>query len=202
MKSHPQKAETNFTRPDSDVYFECSFYERTEALRSQFEESVRGQGGQSGGMTPLTYAFCENRYQFLTASAERLFDKEATYDLMNKLSHWGNSMLGVSHVSTPQIRVYINGCARKLVRDNVNASWHFVLSIARCQSRPRAAQIEILKERFLGKKDKHMSINKIVRSMLAFNQLLVHSTRDPYAIAGSASMNPLEASVLIDGYLW
>src|SRR5207253_538718 len=97
--------------------------------RDEFDKAILGQNGQHGGITPLTYAYSEDAYQFLTASAERCFSEDVVADIIGTLEQWGNAALGTTHVSTPQVRVYVRGCSRKLYRDNVAAPWHFMLSL-------------------------------------------------------------------------
>jgi hypothetical protein len=203
MNTHLETESAEFRLLQSGIYLGSGFYEMAETLRSQFERAVLDPQGRNGGMTPLSYAYFENGYQFLTASAERLFTKDVVDGLIDRLRRWGNVVLGVSHVSTPQVRVYFNQCSRNLLRDNVSAPWHFILSITLNHRQQSPARIKILKERIPRNTKDEFSVDMIVNSALDFNQLLVHSTRDPYSVgAVKTSMNPLEGTVLLDGYLW
>lgn len=186
---------------ESGIYLGSGFYSGAQTLRNQFDKAILGQNGEHGGLTPLAYAYYENAYRFLTAGAERCFSDDIVADLIETLTRWGSNVLGTSQVSMPQVRVYVKGCSRKLFRDDVCAPWHFILSLTSNHSRQRRCRIKILRE-VLPEKGR-VTITKIVSSVPAFNQLLAHSTREPYSVEGtSTSMNPLEGTVFLDGYMW
>jgi len=201
MSQHPKMEGAECTLIEREIYVSSGFYSKAELLRREFNEAVLGQNGQQGGITPLAYAYTENVYQFLTAGAERCFSEVTVADVIGTLEQWGKAVLGISHVSTPQVRVYVRGCLRKLYRDDVTASWHFILSLTSNHIRAKRSNISILRDSIPGKGS--LSIDKIVSSAPIFNQLLVHSTRQPYSVEGAyTSMNPLEGTVLLDGYMW
>jgi hypothetical protein len=201
MSQHLKMEGAECTLIEGGIYVSSGFYSKAETLRGEFDKAILGQNGQHGGITPLAYAYSENAYQFLTAGAERCFSEAVVADVIGALERWGNAVLGTSHVSTPQVRVYVRGCSRKLYRDNVAAAWHFVLSLTANHIRVKRCKISILRESIPGKGS--LSIDKIVNSAPVFNQLLVHSTREPYSVEGAhTSMNPLEGTVLLDGYMW
>src|SRR5215467_10924444 len=102
-------------------YLESDFCKPAHTLRAQFEKHVPSSPGDSDGMTSLTYAFCQDAYQFLTASADHVFSQDTLRDFMDHLGHWARQALGTTYVSTPQVRVYINGCGRELLQDSVSA---------------------------------------------------------------------------------
>lgn len=200
MSEHLKIEGAEFRLIESRIYVGSDFYSKAQTLRSEFDKAMLGEHGQYGGMTPLTYAYYKDAYQFLTAGAERCFSEEVLADLVETLEQWARNVLGASHVSTPQVRVYIRGCSRQLFRDEVTAPWHFMLSLTANDSSRRSGRIRILPEKDSLSK---ISINKVVTSVPVFNQLLVHSTHDSYSIEGvETSVNPLEGTVLLDGYMW
>ena len=204
MSEHLKNEGAEFRLIESAIYVGSDFYPKAQTLRREFDKAMLGEDGQYSGMTPLAYAFYKDTYQFLTAGAERCFSENLRADLIETLQQWGTNVLGASHVSTPQVRVYIRGCSRKLFRDNVTAPWHFMLSLTENQKSRKSCRIRILTES-IPEEDRSgkFTINKVVTSVPVFNQLLVHSTREPYSIEGvETSVNPLEGTVLLDGYMW
>lgn len=195
--------ENNESRPaSSGLCVEPCFYKRTDELRAQFEQKIFAVQS-AGGMTPLVYAFYSDRFQFLTASAERMFAREILEDLMDCLRVWGINSLDASHVSTPRLRVYVNGCRRSLFRDQVNARWHYVLSITRDGRRQKTCLVKVVTETISERARGDLSVDRILSSPLRFNELLVHSASSPYAVQNTGtSMHPLDGAVFLDGYLW
>ncbi|HEY2913387.1 MAG TPA: hypothetical protein VGK21_08515 [Candidatus Angelobacter sp.] len=201
MIEHPEIERPESRLMESGIYVENGFYSKAEILRAEFEKALLGEGKLNAGMTPLGYAYHKDTYQFLTASAERCFSEEAISELIETLQQWGNNVVGASHVSTPQVRVYIRGCSRKLIRDDVTTPWHFLLSLTPNTHPDKSCQIKILRENVPGNSSSRL--HRVLSSFPVFNQLLVHSTRELYSIEGvQTSMNPLKGMVFLDGYMW
>jgi hypothetical protein len=183
-------------------YLESDFYRMAPALREQFEEQVLIVPEANGGMTPLVYAVSQDRLQFLTATAEHIFTGERLEDLIDRLGAWAGDVLGVSHVSTPQVRVYINGCGRELLQDAVSTQWHYMLSLTRSLPRRKTGWVKVVTSSISQAADDY-SVDQIVSLQLEFNQLLVHKTTHPYGVdVLKTSMNPLDGVVFLDGYIW
>jgi hypothetical protein len=197
-KTHYAAAASEIMRP---FYLEDHFYEMAETLRAQFETKVSPR--KATGLTSLVYAYCHNAYQLLTASADDIFEAKTLAQLMDAIQGWANKTLGVSHISTPQLRVYIQGCSRRLLRDDIGVQWHYLFSLTRNLSGKHRGQIKLLGDSNAAKRHGDVHIDQIVRSPLEFNQLLVHQAANSYSIEpGSSSMNPVDGMVLLDGYLW
>ena len=201
MIEHLEVERPQFRLIESGIYVESGFHSKAEILRAEFEKAIFGENKQNPGMTPLGYAYHNDTYQFLTASAERCFSEEALSDLIETLQQWGKNVIGTSHVSTPQVRVYIRGCSRQLVRDEVATPWHFLLSLTPNPHPGKSCQIKILQENV--QENASPRLHRVLSSFPIFNQLLVHSTRESYSIARvQTSMNPLKGIVFLDGYMW
>jgi hypothetical protein len=184
---------------ESSYYVVPGFYHGIGLLKEQFEKQLLEGAETNAGMTPLIYAFCPDRYQFLTASAERIFTQDTVEDLIKALRVWANDKLGTSRVSTPHARVYLNGCWRRLVRDDIEASWHYVLPL-----RPVShGRLVLLTDSVRDGSNGSACGHRLVRSGLVLNELLVHRAREPYGVDHSSrSFNPLEGTAFLDGYLW
>jgi hypothetical protein len=183
---------------------EKDFSAQASALRLQFEERLSLSAHDNAGITPLTYVFSENRYCFLTASAEQIFTTEVLQDFIERLHTWGHDQFGSEHVSTPQVRVYINGCGREVLQDNVMLGWHYTLSLTHGDRPAAVAQIRVLVTNKAEDRGSHFGVCEFVSLQLPFNHLLVHETQNSYGVEllKSSSMNPLKGSVFLDGYLW
>jgi hypothetical protein len=199
---HEMNTSTN-CRVHEPFQLESGFYPRAGVLRAQFEERASLAVDESGGVTPFVYVFSRDKYQFLTTSAERIFSRDVLDDLIESLRLWSGNKLGTSHVSTPQIRLYLQGCWRRLVADGVNASWHYTLSLAPISPHLKPAYLKVLIEKSAGSVNGRFQIGQVVRSRLEVNQLYVNRVTDPYAVEGSfKSGDPKEGALLLDGYFW
>ena len=190
-------------RPESSFYLENNFFHAADVLRTQFENLMSMSVPANNSLTPLSYAFCRNAYHFFTAGVERIFEPEILDDLIAALRAWGTRVLGASHVSTPQFRVYINGCSRKLLYDDVSAPWRYALSLTQHLPPRKMGPLNLLTENVSSLARQEFAIRKLTNSHLSFNQMLVHKTSNPYSIdAVTTSMDPLEGLVFLDGYFW
>jgi hypothetical protein len=184
------------------LHLESGFYNRIDELRMQFEEKVAATES-NGGVTPLLYAFYPEKFQFLTANAGSLFTQEILEHLMETLRTWASCSIDVPHVSTPQVRVFTNTCRRTFLRDQVDAGWHYVLSITRLGPREKGGFIKVLNEDFTANASADFKIDRVATSRLRFNEFAVHSISNPYAIETTiGSVSPLNAVVFLDGYFW
>jgi hypothetical protein len=203
MITRQVEKKTKETATIPQFYCEPDFYAMADTLRAQFENQVLGARERSGGMTPFSFAFCENAYQFLTASAERVLAAETLTDLIERVRSWAGPVLGVARVSTPQMRVFVSGCQRHLLRDDIASPWRYSLSLTRTSRPPKIGRMTVVTEDAHERPGEHTRVDTIFSSNMEFNQLLVHKTKSPYSIEVKAkSMNPVEGAVLLDGYLW
>jgi hypothetical protein len=192
------------TVANSTFHVENEFSQQASSLRSQFEEHISLCSRDHAGVTPLAYVFSPQRYQLLTTAAEHVFAAETLQALIEGLRDWGQDKLGTSHVSTPQLRVYIDGCARTLLQDDVMLGWHYKLSLTRMGHPPAGGRVQVMIGNSRNKgRSKFFSVSEFIRSRLTFNQLLVHDTRSAYGVEPvKSSMNPLDGVIFLDGYLW
>jgi len=183
---------------------EDDFFELAGAFRKQFEDKILNSAQEEAGVTPLQYAFSRDHYQFLTISAARVFTPDLLESFNDRLRLWGNQLLKSSHVhvSTPQLRVFHTGSSRNLLKDEVNAVWHFGLSLTRRDGRGKG-RIRVLESIFPEDRVARLAMHDFTTVELEFNRLFVHSTLHPYSIEpASGSSTILDATVLLDGYLW
>jgi hypothetical protein len=180
------------------------FHKLSQTFREQFEKQIADSEEEGNGLTPLTYAFANDAYQFLTASSENIFTQDVLEEFIEALRQWGESTLGASHVTTPQLRVFIQGCQRQLARDNINVQWHYLWCLTGSRRNDKNNIIRLVAQDAGGEDGPHpLSLSSISEVQLEFNQLLVHSTGDAYSVeAVKGSMNPVEGVIFFDGYLW
>ena len=195
------------SKPDENVSVlrvEDDFFDLADALRKQFEDRMLNSAQEDAGVTPLQYAFSKDQFQFLTISAARVFTPDLLESFNDRLRLWGNQLLQGSHVhvSTPQLRVFHAGLIRNLLRDDVSAVWHFGLSLTRRDGRGKG-RIRVLENIFQEDRVTRLAMHDFTTLELEFNRLFVHSTLHPYSIEpASGSSTILDATVLLDGYLW
>ncbi len=181
---------------------ESKFYSNADEFRLQIEEAILSASESNNGITPFTYAFAPGIYQFLTVGGGEIFTPDILQDFIDKLSSLAQEKLNLQHVSTPQLRLYIKGCSRTLARDDIEAGWHYILCLTPT-ARRRSMQVRIAGQAIQDRKAPLLTLQRITRFQLEFNQLLVTNIEYPYGIeTGASSMNPLEGIMFLDGYIW
>jgi hypothetical protein len=189
-----QNPSCEFTRIESD------FYKDADALRRELDEQMLS-ADDAGAPSPFAYLFAANEYQCITASTDRILKGDALLPLMTRIRHWAQDTLGVRHASTPRLMIYVDGCWRRVVQDEVKAKWHYILCLTR-QGKGRVGQVDISvktgPEQPSGFKGDHLQ-----RVRLMFNQMLLHETRWPWGIGDfNPATEPIKGTVFLDGYVW
>jgi hypothetical protein len=203
MTSAHKNSSTPLRNSAAEVPFRVQedFFVSADRLRLQLEEGLIS--ADHAGITPLTYVFSENRYSFLATAAADVFAPESIDEFIHYLGNWGRVELGVSHVSSPQVRVFTRGCGRELLTDAVVSGWHYVLCLTRGNGDGKNERVRIVAPTQEATGLEHLHACDLVTCELKFNRLLVHDSQAAYAIDSNCTvMNPLQASVLLDGYLW
>lgn len=179
------------------------FFGSASRLRQQFEERMSSAIEANDGLTPLLYAYCRDTYQFLTASSERIFSTELLDELLETMRKWAGEILDASHVSTPQLRVFVEGCYRDFLRDDVEAGHHWILWLCP-NDKQKAGRITLSTENVTADAESaSMSVDHLASFDMKFNQLLVHDASNAYGIKpAKTSMDPALAAVFLDGYFW
>lgn len=190
------------TRISKLFHVRPNFSSQADFIRQQFEAQLYGATGQTGGISCLTYAFCRATYGFLTANAEQLFARTELDALLDEIAEWSTLALGTSYVSTPQVRVYINGCSRSFARDEVDAKWHYLIWLTRFSSGAKSrGRIRLITDG--GSPSYSLTIHRTVDLEPKYNDLIVHDTVCTYSLeAPHLSMDPSDGVVFLDGYLW
>lgn len=87
---------------------ERQFYPNADEFWMQIEDAILSASESNNGITPFTYAFVPGIYQFLTVGGGEIFTPDLLQDFIDKLSSLAREKLNLQHVSTPQLRLYIN----------------------------------------------------------------------------------------------
>jgi hypothetical protein len=183
------------------IRVEEHFYETAGTLRRQIENRVAPPNGLADAASPLRYAYSEQIYQHLTAMAEEMLTRDILFDLLDRLRSWAQKSLGASYASTPRMQIYIDRCWRKIVRDDINAKWHYILCLT--QNPKHRRMIKLLTDSTPNGQNARFTVGRVVTIELHFNELLVHDSGIPFGIADTkASTNPLEGAIYLDGYFW
>jgi hypothetical protein len=193
----------NTVLPGQSFHIESDFCMSARALRDQFEKQAvdSPEGGHT--VPGLEHAARDDQFSFLTAGAHRVFDRDLVGNFIGELGAWAADALITSHVSMPQVRVFFRGCWRDLLRDNVGARWHYLLSLTRPDRRAQSGQIKLLTESISLEARGEFYVDRFVTLHLEFNQLLVHDVGNAYEVRPSkTSVTPLDGDVFLDGYLW
>ncbi len=187
---------------DSGFLIESNFYQRAEMLWSQFDMRLSPPAHLPANNSPLVYAYSQNAYRHLVGMGENLFGHEILFDFLDRLRAWAQPTLGASYASTPRVQVYIDNCWRRILRDDIKVRWHYVFSLTPSAKHNR--KIKIMTDSGPGDGVGFaLTVGKVAHITLNFNELLVHDASGPYGVDDArASMNPLEGSVFLDGYLW
>lgn len=187
------------TSPPVSFWLEQSFSGEAKALRAELVNLLSLPGNPGLRPTSLTYDYAPNLYQCLTIPAVCVFSRETLAAFVEALSVWSRHTLSASHVSTPNLHIYIHGCMRRLVRDETDAKWHYLLHLTPDSRRHRTV-VKILDN--LESSPGAIRTGRISKIGIRFNELLTHEVEKPYAIEVNTSMNPLEGAAFLSGYFW
>jgi hypothetical protein len=192
------------SRSAKSFYVQPDFSSHAGPIRQQFEAQLYGgAAGQAGGISCLTYAFCRGAYGFLTTSAEQLFARAELDALLDEIAEWAGRTLGTSYVSTPQARVYIQGCSRNFARDEVEAKWHYLVWLTRFSASNKKSQGRLRMITNGGSPLYSLTIHQTVDLEPKYNDLIVHDTMCTYSLeTRNLPMDPSEGVVFLEGYLW
>ncbi len=179
------------------LLLETAFFEKADELWEQLGRAL--PSSRENELEPFREIESHVAYRSLLATAEQVFARDVVLALLSRVRRWGKETLDATHVSTPQIHLFIDGCHRELAPDGVPVRWHYLLSLTRGE----APAIRLLTDATRQKRPFRFAFNQITHVRLAFNQLLVHDTREAYAIdAPKRAVSPLDGPVLLHGYLW
>ena len=182
---------------DLSHYLEMDFFDGADALRVQLEK-VCGAVSEDGA-GPLSRVEAGKAYSFLMATAERVFPHALVLSFLNRLRGWGMEKLGTRHASTPQIHVYVQGCARSMAPDATPAGHHYLYSLTRAEP----ACLRILAGDGIQRKWLGIGVNHLSTVRLGFNNIVVHPTDLAYAVQGPREVKSApEGAVFLHGYIW
>jgi hypothetical protein len=180
---------------------EDEFYQQSDLLRKEFEQNIVRASEGSAGLTSLEYVFLEHRYCFLMGDADEAIAPETLNNWIQFVCAWGREHLGTEHASTPQLHVYVKNCRRALLRDDLIVGWHYALSLTRT-IRSNNSRLRLLIPNKAGRLS-FLKTCSLLNVNLDFNRFVVHDTQLAYGVeAYKTEANPLEATILLDGYLW
>jgi hypothetical protein len=186
--------------PSFELCVESGFYKEADALRTELDQQILSVQ-HAGTRSPFVHLFAANEYQCITASADRIFERDVLLRLMTRIRQWAEATLGARHATTPRLTIYMDGCWRRVLQDEVRANWHYILCLT-SQGKQGAGHVKIGAETSSNPRSKFNG-DDLKRVRLIFNQVLVHETRWPWGIDDvKPAREPIEAMVLLDGYLW
>lgn len=83
------------------------------------------------GSAVLMHAQSATAYDFLMATADRIFSYDLALEFLKRLREWGKEKLDTQHASTPQVHIYHARHHRDLAPDAVRTQWHYLYSLTR-----------------------------------------------------------------------
>jgi hypothetical protein len=198
-----EAAEVSICKLPTEAFLvQDDFYDQATTLRTQFEQVVSSITSTDPATNPFTYAFCENAYQFIAASSERIFNANLLFCLLDRIRAWARQNLGATHASTPRVQLYIQGSHRNLAKDDIRVGWHYLFSLTRNEKQARRANV-ILESASEILEGVGFKVSRVERVNLSFNDFLVHDAKRLYGIDRvKGSANPIEGMLLLGGYLW
>lgn len=202
--SHQAASQTHANRRPSpqSLHLESDFYDEASDLWEHGAKQISEASGLNSNQSLLSYVFSENAYQLITARADQVFARDMLARLIERTRAWSQQNLGLSHVSTPQLRIYASGCWRNVMRDDIPASWHYILALTKSSSNS-LGKLKIVTEATSDAAKSRISAARVVTTRLTFNQFLTHDVNMPYGVdVAKTSRGPLEGMVFLEGYIW
>ena len=158
------------------------FFSSAQLLREQFESQIRQAEEVNDGLTPLLYGFSRNAYQFLTATAERIFSRELLQELMSRMRSWAIRPCGriiCVHPSITRLRQWL---PRDLLCDSTDARWHWMLPLG-LSTNKKNGTIKLLSgpSPSIPANDS-LSLEQLLEIQLRFNQLPADPSTNAYSV--------------------
>ncbi|MGB6718386.1 MAG: hypothetical protein WBE47_15660 [Candidatus Acidiferrales bacterium] len=186
-------------------YVQEDFFDGCQALRQELEMRLSSATRPNVplGELPLGYLYLPDGFQCLAAAADRFFNGDLIMGFINRLRSWSRERFQLSHVSSPVIRIYVNGNHRNLLRDDVCAKLHYMLALSKVTGH-HVARVKILYDlESVRKSSETPEFGQILSMSPSFNQLLIHPVENAYAVDNtSTSPDPAHGNVFLEGYLW
>ena len=176
---------------------EREFYDRADDLRSQYERRASSLTALATSDNPFVYVCEPKRYEHLAAEAERLFDQDALFHLVDRLRAWARVALGNKRASTPRLSIYVKGSKRSLLRDKIRAKYHYMFCLTGKTQPPTIIRLLSTENR------ESIGVRAMTTAALSFNQLLVHDVEVRYGLEKAPPFSdPASGAIFLEGYYW
>lgn len=181
----------------------AGFYPELAALQTAFSRHAERLGDPQSTVPPLVYSFTPDGPRSLIASPVGGFWDPPVLAFMDHLQAWAGDHLSSLHISTPNLTVFLEGMGRLPSRDLVKGRWHYLYC---CSPNPDTVAVVSVNRAAAESDPKHnafIDLELVDQVRIGPGDLLVHGAQSEYAIDPlKTSMNPANALVFLNGYLW
>ncbi len=187
------------------------FFDGAEQAREVYERHFRRSMGETtqDRFYAWNYMYFPGMFNILVSTPARILPSELCDRFAARIDAWAQETFGLFNIPEPWFSVYLDGCEQTPHSHSGQWLWAWVYSLTRWDQRTfKGGETVLFKDSFFDywRTDQARTASGAVewyqRIPPRFNQLLAFDARTPHAVQGiQGTMDPLEARVMITGYL-
>lgn len=144
-------------------------------------------------------------YTYLRTRPEKLIERALVERFVGSLTIWAQYMLGMGHVTWPNLSLYVDGCEQRLHNDSTNGRFGFVYSLTWDERKTTGGETIVLKEGDLfrdnmGRPSAGSGLLDLIEPK--FNRLTLFDDRMTHGVQRvEGSMDPVEGRLVLHGHI-
>jgi hypothetical protein len=151
------------------------------------------------------YWYVPQLYTYLRTSPEKVIAAALVGRFHEALSVFAREVLGLGHVTWPNLSLYVDGCEQHLHNDSANGRVGYVYSLSRDGRRTIGGETIVLREGdlFRANLDRAAAGSGLYDLIEpAFNRLALFDDRMPHGVRRvEGSMDPVEGRIVLHGHI-
>ncbi|MDB5672029.1 MAG: hypothetical protein JWO25_2988 [Alphaproteobacteria bacterium] len=151
------------------------------------------------------YWYVPQLYTYLRTTPEKVIPQPAVMRFYQALSVYAREVLGLGHVTWPNLSLYVDGCEQQLHNDSANGRLGYVYSLTRDARKTIGGETIVLKEGDLFRGNLRQAaagwgLYDLIEPR--FNRLAIFDDRMPHGVRRvEGSMDPVEGRLVLHGHI-
>lgn len=206
---HSSRLSSAETEPITAPFFSIDDFlpaSEAEALRGGIESHFADPARHDPTRHQVwNYWYVPDLYTYLRTSPEKVIDHALIARFHEALSVYAREVLGLGHVTWPNLSLYVDGCEQHLHNDSANGRLGYVYSLTRDARKTIGGETIVLREGDLFRRNMEQAaagwgLYDLIPP--SFNRLAMFDDRMPHGVRRvEGSMDPLEGRVVLHGHI-
>src|SRR3569833_1180469 len=151
------------------------------------------------------YWYVPQLYTYLRTSPEKVIPQPLVMRFFQALSVFSREVLGLGHVTWPNLSLYVDGCEQHLHNDSINGRLGFVYSLTREPRKTIGGETIVLREGDPFRANmRRAAAGSGLYDLIepSFNRLTLFDDRMPHGVRRvECAMDPLEGRIVLHGHI-